>query len=201
MKKLTFSLLILVFTAFTLIAQVANAPTDSKTMRSSKDMTEAEKLELAEKQKKALIEKQRMKEQRVKEEQKANEQADNPNAPIATFDKMVHNYGTIEQHGDGHCEFTFTNDGKEPLILSNVRSSCGCTVPTWPRQPILPGQSEVIKVKYDTKRVGTINKSISVYSNGKVSPIVLKIKGKIIAKSASQMPEKKPNSSVAPVKK
>lgn len=201
MKKITFSLLILVFTAFTLSAQVAKSPTASKTMKSSSEMTQAEKQELAAKQKKAIMEKERRKAEQVKQQQQQNEQANNPNAPIATFDKIVHDYGTIEQHGDGNCVFTFTNDGKEPLILSNVRSSCGCTVPTWPRQPILPGQSETIKVKYDTKRVGTINKSISVYSNGKVSPISLKIKGKVIAKSASQMPEKKADSKVAPAKK
>jgi hypothetical protein len=201
MKKFTFSLLILVFTAFTLSAQVASSPTATKVTKSSSEMTEAEKQELAEKQKKAVIEKQRMKQEQLKKEQQKNEQANNPNAPVATFDKVVHDYGTIEQHGDGNCEFTFTNDGKEPLILSNVRSSCGCTVPTWPRQPILPGQTETIKVKYDTKRVGTINKSISVYSNGKVSPIVLKIKGKVIAKSASAMPEKKADSQFAPAKK
>ena len=51
-----------------------------------------------------------------------NQQA-NPNAPVITFDKLVHDYGTIAQNADGSCEFKFTNDGKEPLILSNVRAS------------------------------------------------------------------------------
>jgi len=125
----------------------------------------------------------------------------NPNAPDIRFEKMVHDYGTLEQHGDGHCEFKFTNTGKEPLILSNVRSSCGCTVPTWPRQPVLPGQSEVIKVKYDTKRVGTINKSVHVYSNGKTSPLTLKIKGKVEVKPGAQLPEKNVGKTGAPVNK
>ena len=107
----------------------------------------------------------------------------------------------MQQHGDGKCEFAFTNDGKEPLILSNVRSSCGCTVPTWPRQPILPGQSEVIKVKYDTKRVGMINKSIHVYSNAVKSPLTLKIKGKIETASATKAPEKEVNKAGTPTNK
>ncbi|MCD4665566.1 MAG: DUF1573 domain-containing protein, partial [Bacteroidales bacterium] len=97
--------------------------------------------------------------------------------------------------------FKFTNDGKEPLILSNVRSSCGCTVPTWPRQPILPGQSDVIKVKYDTKRVGMINKSVHVYSNAKVATVTLKIKGKIEVPTATKAPEKEVNKAGAPVNK
>ena len=141
-------------------------------------------------------------EQRKMAEQEKNNQAlkENPNAPVIEFDKVVHDYGEIDQHGDGKCEFKFTNTGKEPLILSNVRSSCGCTVPVWPRQPILPGQSDVIKVKYDTKRIGMINKSVQVYSNATQKTVVLKIKGKIHAQS-SKMPEKKTESAGTPANK
>ena len=124
-----------------------------------------------------------------------------PNAPQIVFNKLVHDYGDVNQHGDGRCEFTFTNEGKEPLILSNVRSSCGCTVPEWPRQPILPGDSEVIKVKYDTKRVGVINKTVHVYSNATDSPVTLRIKGKVIAENQSSMPEKKMDREASPVNK
>jgi hypothetical protein len=98
------------------------------------------------------------------------------------FDKTVHEYGTIERGGDGNSEFKFTNKGKEPLILTNVRSSCGCTVPQWPREPILPGESGVIKVKYDTNRMGAINKSVIVSSNATNPTVVLRIKGKVVAK-------------------
>ena len=170
MKNVTLLMAFIILAAFTVSAQV-----------STSDKSEEQKKEM---------ERKRMEEEK-KRQQQTKEQANNPNAPIITFEKTVHDYGTIQQHDDGNCKFTFTNDGKEPLILSNVRSSCGCTVPTWPRQPILPGQSEVIKVRYDTKRVGTINKSIHVYSNAKVSPVSLKIKGKILAASASKAPEKK----------
>lgn len=140
--------------------------------------------------------------QRQAEQQKQAEKVmiENPNAPVIEFDKVVHDYGVIDQHGDGKCEFKFTNTGKEPLILSNVRSSCGCTVPVWPRQPILPGQSDVIKVKYDTKRVGTINKSVQVYSNATKKTVVLKIKGKINAQK-SKAPEKTTETQGSPVNK
>src|SRR3990172_491161 len=68
----------------------------------------------------------------------------NPNAPTMTFESEVVDYGTIEQGADGVREFKFTNKGKEPLIISNARGSCGCTVPTWPQEPIKPGESSVI---------------------------------------------------------
>ena len=109
----------------------------------------------------------------------------NPNAPTMSFESEVVDYGTIEQGADGVREFKFTNNGKEPLIISNARGSCGCTVPTWPKEPIKPGESSVIKVKYDTKRLGAINKSVTITSNA-VSPTkVVRIKGKIIAPQTS----------------
>jgi len=118
--------------------------------------------------------------------------AQSTNGPQIMFDKVVHDYGTIYKEGDGNCVFTFTNKGNEPLVLSTVRSSCGCTVPKWPREPILPGKSSKISVKYDTRRMGTINKSITVLSNAKTSSVVLSIKGKIIPKPVETMPEKAP---------
>lgn len=97
------------------------------------------------------------------------------------FAKTVHDYGTIKQGANGDCEFTFTNKGKEPIVLNNVRSSCGCTVPQWPREPILPGKSGSIKVTYDTKRMGPINKSVTVLSDAANSSVVLMITGNIVA--------------------
>lgn len=114
---------------------------------------------------------------------------DNPNAPVITFEKTVHDYGTVPFNGDGKCEFKFTNTGKEPLILTNVKSSCGCTVPQWPRQPILPGQSDVIKVEYKTNRVGKINKTITVMSNAKTPNVVLRIEGQVLQDQNTTTPE------------
>ncbi len=113
---------------------------------------------------------------------------DNKNAPEISFDKTVHDYGTVPYQGDGKCEFKFTNIGKEPLILTNVRSSCGCTVPKWPREPILPGQSDIIKVEYKTNRIGRINKTITVQSNAKTRSQVLRIKGQVLKPEESTAP-------------
>ena len=89
-------------------------------------------------------------------------------------------YGTIKQGADGVRVFEFKNTGKAPLVISGARSSCGCTVPSWPKEPIAPGASGKIEVKYDTTRVGQIAKTILVNSNAKDTPTVaLRIKGKV----------------------
>lgn len=104
--------------------------------------------------------------------------------PVLEFEELNHDYGTIEQGSDGTYSFVFTNAGTEPLILKNVRSSCGCTIPEWPREPINAGESSTILVKYNTNRVGPFSKSISVYSNAQEAPVVLRIKGEVKAKAA-----------------
>ncbi len=98
------------------------------------------------------------------------------------FEKLIHDYGTLEQGSDGGCEFVFTNKGEKPLILTNVRASCGCTAPTWPREPILPGQTGVIKVGYNTQILGMFSKVISVNSNAANSLVTLTVKGIVVQK-------------------
>ena len=128
-------------------------------------------------------------------------QISNPNAPEITFEKTVHNYGTIVKGSNGMCEFKFTNTGKEPLILSKPISSCGCTVPTWPQEPILPGKSDVIKVTYNTKNIGPINKTVTVYSNAQTNRVMLSIKGKVVAAPVETVPEKHNDLGATPVNK
>ena len=89
-------------------------------------------------------------------------------------------YGTIEKGADGLRVFEFTNTGDAPLIITRVYSSCGCTIPKKPDQPILPGENGIIEVKYDTKRIGPIRKTITVYSNATQPTKAIKIKGKIV---------------------
>jgi len=116
------------------------------------------------------------------------------------LDKDVHDYGEIEKGGDPYCEFTITNDGDEPLIISNAKGSCGCTVPEWSKEPVLPGESTVMKVKYDTKRVGPINKSVTITSNAANEPTkVLRIRGKVLSPEADQTLPVKKMPSGAPV--
>ena len=107
--------------------------------------------------------------------------APNPNAPTMKFDKDAIDYGTIKQDADGYRVFNFTNDGKEPIVISEAHGSCGCTVPTYPKEPIMPGKTAEIKVHYDTHRVGPFSKSVTVNSNAKNSPVVLRISGTVEA--------------------
>ncbi len=102
-----------------------------------------------------------------------------PNGPEIKFEKVVYDYGTIKEESNGTCEFKFTNTGKTPLILSGAKASCGCTVPSWPTEPIAPGKAGTIKVTYDTKRIGVINKQIIVTSNAKTQTVILTIKGNV----------------------
>jgi hypothetical protein len=101
------------------------------------------------------------------------------NKPVIEFDKTTHDYGVVKYEGDGSYEFKFTNKGKEPLVLTEVRSSCGCTVPEWPREPIAKGKSASIKVKYNTRIVGSFTKSITVFSNATQPSVSLTIKGNV----------------------
>ena len=101
-----------------------------------------------------------------------------------TFKSVEHDFGMLPYEGDGTCEFIFKNTGKEPLILTNVKSSCGCTIPTWPREPIGVKEEASIKVKYDTKRQGKFHKTITVFSNATNSPIQLSILGEVEQPSA-----------------
>jgi len=105
-------------------------------------------------------------------------------APVSqaemTFETDVHDFGAIEYAGNGTYEFKFKNTGKEPLIISEAKGSCGCTVPTYPKNvPIKPGESQVIKVTYDTKRAGNFTKTVTIHSNAKTGDKILTIKGHV----------------------
>lgn len=125
---------------------------------------------------------------------KETAKVENPNGPDIKFEKMVHDYGTVKQGADGNVEFKFSNTGKEPLIITECKASCGCTTPTCPKQQLIkPGESSVIKVHYDMNRPGPINKSITIASNAKSGEKVLQIKGMVEAKPVEEaFPAKKP---------
>lgn len=101
--------------------------------------------------------------------------------PAIEFTSQVVDYGEIERGSDGVRIFEFINSGNQPLVISKVYSSCGCTIPKKPEAPIAPGDKGEIQVKYDTNRVGPIRKTITVNSNAESTPIVsLKIKGTVL---------------------
>jgi len=107
---------------------------------------------------------------------------------VIEFEKDVHDYGEIPYMGNGTYSFVFKNEGSEPLVISNAKGSCGCTVPSWPKEPIAPGASGTIEVTYDTKRVGGISKSVTITSNAVNTPIkVIRITGTVL-EQAQEVP-------------
>src|SRR5690606_11400682 len=101
------------------------------------------------------------------------------------FETETIDYGTIAKNSDGKREFVLTNNGNKPLIITNAQGSCGCTVPTWPKEPIAPGGKATIGVKYSTDRVGPFNKTITLTTNVTGQPTkVLTIKGNVLADEA-----------------
>ncbi len=126
----------------------------------------------------------------IKNEDKAELKTENANAAEITFESELHDYGTIDYAGDGTYAFKFTNTGKEPLIISDARGSCGCTVPRWPKEPVLKGQSNFINVSYDTKRPGPFTKTVTINSNAKSPSKVITIKG--VVKSQEQTEDQTP---------
>ncbi|GEP49564.1 hypothetical protein FNO01nite_02360 [Flavobacterium noncentrifugens] len=102
------------------------------------------------------------------------------------FENETIDYGTIPHNADGKREFVFTNNGTKPLIITNATGSCGCTVPTYPKEPIAPGAKAVIGVKYATDRVGAFTKTVTLTSNaeGQASK-VLTIKGTVLGDEAT----------------
>ena len=99
---------------------------------------------------------------------------------IITFDSLTIDYGTVVKGENGIRQFKFTNTGTSDLNITQVRSSCGCTIPKKPDAPIAPGESDVIEVKYDTERIGPIRKTITVASNASSPMVALKIKGEVV---------------------
>jgi len=109
-----------------------------------------------------------------------------PNGPKIEFDTTVVDFGTIDQGSDPFRTVMFTNTGKKPLHITNCKGSCGCTVPQCPTTPIMPGEKGELKVRYDTKRVGRISKTVTVKSNANNGTVTLKVVGTINATKAEE---------------
>ena len=108
---------------------------------------------------------------------------DNEKYPVITFEKTTHDFGLFDRaHGDQVCWFKFTNTGNSELLIISANSTCGCTVPEYPKTAILPGQSDSIKVSYNgsTKRVGKMKKTIALNTNCKINSAYLYIMGEMV---------------------
>ncbi len=106
--------------------------------------------------------------------------------PVMTFEVTTIDYGTIEKGGEPLRKFKFTNTGNEPLIIKTAKGSCGCTVPTYPKEPIMPGETNVIEVRYDTQRVGMFTKTVTLTTNETTDTHTLTIKGEVKAPATQE---------------
>jgi len=106
----------------------------------------------------------------------------NPNAPKATWDKTVSDFGEIEQAIPKEAQFTLTNDGKEPLLIQTAKAGCGCTNLKYSQEPVLPGKSTIVAATYNAAAMGQFTKSVTVTTNADPNPVMLMIKGTVIAK-------------------
>ncbi|HTA82903.1 MAG TPA: DUF1573 domain-containing protein [Bacteroidia bacterium] len=118
----------------------------------------------------------------------AQQMHSDPNAPVIAFEKDTIDYGTVAYASDGTRYFTFINTGKEPLIISEAHGSCGCTIPTAPKEPIQPGQKAQIKVHYDTQRGGqSFFKTVTITSNASEGIKTVYIKGTVLADATASV--------------
>ena len=106
----------------------------------------------------------------------------NPNAAVAKWDKMVNDFGDIAFNIPKTAEFTLTNAGKTPLIISSAKASCGCTNLKYASEPILPGKSTVVSATYNAAAQGIFTKTVTVITNADPNPVVLQIKGNVLPK-------------------
>lgn len=108
------------------------------------------------------------------------DQVDSPSNAQMDFDATEWDFGEITQGESVEYAFKFTNTGTEPLIISNAKGSCGCTVPVWPRVPVAPGESGVIDVKFNSKgKKGKQNKKVTLTTNMTPSQMILKVTGQV----------------------
>ena len=105
-------------------------------------------------------------------------------SPVMTFEKTEIDYGTIAQGADPLRKFKFKNTGTDALVIKNARGSCGCTVPSYKKEPIMPGETSEIEVRYDTQRVGPFTKTVTIETNEGDQPRVLTIRGTVNEKPA-----------------
>ena len=117
------------------------------------------------------------------------------NGPVMNFETTVLDYGLIEHNSDGNREFVLTNTGNAPLIISNAKGSCGCTVPSWSRDPLAPGETTKIGVKYATNRIGKFTKTITLTTNSSEKTKILTIKGEVKKPAEKSSAPSKPVSS------
>lgn len=103
---------------------------------------------------------------------------------VLKFKEETHKFGKVPQGTPVTHEFVFTNTGSDPVVISNVTASCGCTTPDWTREPVMPGKTGFVKATFNAASVAPFNKPVTVFSNTEGGTISLTLNGEVIAKQA-----------------
>lgn len=106
--------------------------------------------------------------------------SDNPNKASFAWESTTHDFGKVEKGKPINFEYNFTNSGDIPLIISNVKASCGCTVTDYTTEAIKPGESGMVKATYNASKVGVFSKSVTVIANTNEDPVILVLKGEVV---------------------
>lgn len=114
------------------------------------------------------------------------EKIKNGEGPQMEFESMIVDYGVIEQHSEPLRKLKFINKGTEPLVITNARGSCGCTVPTWAKEPIMPGEESEIEIRYATNRLGKFSKKVTITTNEGTEPHVISVTGDVFEKEKEE---------------
>jgi hypothetical protein len=101
------------------------------------------------------------------------------NSAVVNFTNTEHDFGLLPFKNGAECQIVFQNTGEIPLVIQNVKTSCGCTVPEWTNKPIKPKKESSLLITYDASHSGKFKKTITVFYNGKESPAILTIKGEV----------------------
>ncbi len=103
---------------------------------------------------------------------------------VLKFKEETHKFGKVPQGVPVTNEFVFTNTGTDPVVISNVTVSCGCTTPVWSKAPVLPGKTGIIKATFNAAAAGSFNKPVTVFSNTEGGSITLYLNGEVVSKDA-----------------
>ncbi|HMQ08135.1 MAG TPA: DUF1573 domain-containing protein [Saprospiraceae bacterium] len=112
--------------------------------------------------------------------------------PVMELESTVVDYGTVEKKSEPLRKVKFTNTGTAPLVIQSARGSCGCTVPKWPKEPILPGETGELEIRYDTTRPGAFNKKVTIVTNEGAQTHTITVKGNVVEEQES-IPSSKPS--------
>ncbi|GAB3986938.1 hypothetical protein GCM10028807_05420 [Spirosoma daeguense] len=105
---------------------------------------------------------------------------------VMKFAKETHDFGKVEQGKPVTHVFEFKNTGTDPIVISDAQASCGCTKPSWTREPVLPGKTGTVSATYNAAAAGPFNKSVTVTSNGESGQIVLYLKGEVVTQKEAE---------------